>query len=179
MDGETIAAIASAVVSLGAAGVAYRESHIAKAAAQSAEEQVALMRRQVEGEEEHRREDRGPQFAVEGVHINSTSRMGNVTLRQTSGPPLSGITVDVTGDGVHGKMLIEGGTFDVSYEDCFEIGPLAAGGTTDVPFNLEGSSIAKIFLHLNCRSADGTDSWHRSVATTADPFPEVRRRLRE
>ncbi|MGW0941483.1 hypothetical protein ACWD4O_02880 [Streptomyces sp. NPDC002623] len=177
MDSETIAAIASAVVSLGAAGVAYRESHIAKAAAHSAEEQVALMRRQVEGEEKHRREDRGPQFAVEGVRIST--RDGDVTLRQTSGPALSGITVNVTGDGVHGKMLIESGTFDVSYEDCFAIGPLAAGGTVNVPFTLVGRSIAKIFLHLDCRSADGTDSWHRSVATTADAAPDARRHLQE
>ncbi|MFE1907682.1 hypothetical protein ACFW96_29035 [Streptomyces gardneri] len=138
------------------------------------------MRRQVEGEEEHRREDRGPHFAVEDVHIESNGRHGTLTLRQISGPALSAITVTVTGDGVHGKMMVSFEPLGTSYEDSFEIGPLATGGTVTVPFALERTHAAtKVILHLDCRSTDSTVSWRRSVATTVDPLSEYRRRTQE
>ncbi|MFJ1733307.1 hypothetical protein [Streptomyces sp. NPDC088254] len=74
MDGELITAIAATVVSAVATGYAARQAHIAKGAARSAEAQVALMRRQIEGEEADRFEARGPQFSIEAPSpMNPTS----------------------------------------------------------------------------------------------------------
>lgn len=70
VDRELIAAIGAAAVSGVAAVISVWQARIAKGAARSAEtqaqaaqEQVALMRRQIEGEEEARREARGPSFS--------------------------------------------------------------------------------------------------------------------
>ncbi|WP_329112198.1 hypothetical protein [Streptomyces sp. NBC_01353] len=184
MDGELIAAIATAVVSVGAAAVAYGEARTAKTAAQSAEEQVALMRRQIEGEEEERREARGPQFAVEDVRIRDRRDAGGITLRQVHGPALSSVTATVSGDGVEGLPLAawflseqEGGEIQTERPESIEIGPLAVGATAIVEFEIERRTApTKILVQLGCHSADGTDWWQRSIAAVIDPLADYRHR---
>jgi hypothetical protein len=64
MDGELITAIAAGVSGV-AAVIAFWQACVAKSAARSAEAQVTLLLRQIEGEEVARHEARGPDFTIE------------------------------------------------------------------------------------------------------------------
>lgn len=187
MDGELITAIAAVAVSVVGAGYAARQAQIAKSAARSAEaqvkaaeEQVALMLRQVEGEEVGRHEARGPEFTTESGHTDISDAnvpRGVLVLRQASGPALSTGTVTATGEGVEG---MRGKRNDASHwgydrETNIDIGPMASGGTETVHVDLDfDTRKTKIVLHLTCRAQDGTGTWQRSVAAEIEPRPRPR-----
>ncbi|MFD3441662.1 hypothetical protein ACFWU3_29635 [Streptomyces sp. NPDC058685] len=177
MDGELIAAIAA--VGVGVVGTSYAawQAHIAKSAARLAEEQataakeqVALMRRQIEGEEGERFEARGPQFAIEDVSVHTASDPPYVslTLRQTAGPALDTVLVSASSadgavEGMRGGLnLTTRSGYD--QEEELDIGPMATGGEAVVGVLLFfPNETALITLELECRSRLG-EVWERSYS---------------
>lgn len=138
LDGELVTAIAATMVSAVATGYAAMQAHIAKGAARSAEAQVALLLRQIEGEEADRFEARGPQFSIEAAHTDESDvnvPRGKLVVKQDSGPPLNSVTVSAIGSGVEGMRGgydPDSGHSDYLREQSIDIGPMAAGGTHDV-----------------------------------------------
>ncbi|MFJ4622304.1 hypothetical protein [Streptomyces sp. NPDC088812] len=179
MDGELITAIAATVVSAVATGYAARQAHIAKGAARSAEAQVALMRRQIEGEEADRFEARGPQFSIEAAHTDESDvnvPRGKLVIKQDSGPPLTSIIVRATGEGVEGMrgayMYDPHSHTDYGREQTIDIGPMAAGGTHDVYVDLDyHTRDTTVHLSLECQGQAG-DTWQRAIAARVEPLPE-------
>ncbi|MFE7212489.1 hypothetical protein ACFU93_21345 [Streptomyces sp. NPDC057611] len=177
MDGELITAIAATGVSLVATGYAAMQARIAKRAARSAEEQVVLMRRQIEGEEADRFEARGPQFSIKEAHTDESDvnvPRGKLVIKQGSGPPLSSVIVSATGEGVEGMRGASESNSYAEYrrEQHIDIGPMAAGGTHDVYVDLDyHTRDTTIQLHLECRNEAG-ETWQRSYAARVEPLPE-------
>ncbi|MEU1273490.1 hypothetical protein [Streptomyces sp. NPDC005799] len=177
MNGELITAIAATAVSAVATGYAAMQAHIAKRAARSAEEQVALMRRQIEGEEADRFEARGPQFSIESAHTDESDvnfPRGKLVVKQDSGPPLSSVIVSATGKGVEGMRGAYDSTSESDYrrEQGIDIGPMAPHGTHDVYVDLDWDTRdTTIQLKLVCRNEVG-DTWHRGVGARVEPLPD-------
>ncbi|MEV7535373.1 hypothetical protein [Streptomyces hydrogenans] len=188
MDGELITAIAAAGVSAGAAGIAVWQSRIAarsagsaKIQAKAAEEQVELMRRQLDAEDSERHQAAGPQFAVTAAHTDthdSSFPYGVLVLRQESGPALASVRITASGTGVeglrgqhHGEM----GRYHHVHE--IDLGSMAAGtGTKTVQVALDyDHQETTIILHMECRAHDGR-VWDRSVSSDVAPAPEPPRR---
>ncbi|MFI8521007.1 hypothetical protein ACIGEZ_24775 [Streptomyces sp. NPDC085481] len=188
MDGELIAAIAATAVSAGAAGVAAWQSRIAartakdaRTQANAAQEQVALMRRQLDAEDADRHEAAGPQFVVEQAHTETPDHApyGVLVLRQESGPALASVLVTAEGDGVEGlRGEYRSGTDSYGRLDEAEIGPMAAGnGTHTVRVVLDyDHPRTTVRLHLECRAQDGDGVWQRSISSDVAPTPEPPRR---
>lgn len=184
MDGELVTAIAATAVSVVATGYAAMQAHIAKGAARSAEAQVhaaeaqvALLLRQIEGEEADRFETRGPQFSIESAHTDESDvnvPRGKLVVKQDSGSPLSSVTISATGTGVEGMRGPydpDNGYSDYRREQSIDIGPMAAGGTHDVYVDLDyHTRRTRIQLSLVCRGQSG-DTWQRGVAARVEPLP--------
>ncbi|MGW0704320.1 hypothetical protein ACWD0A_34605 [Streptomyces sp. NPDC002867] len=184
MDGELITAIAATAVSAGAAGVAFWQAHIAKGAARSAEAQVrsaetqvALMLRQVQGEEAGRADARGPQFTIEKGYTDASDAnvpRGVLALRQTSGPALRSVIVSATGEGVEGMRGARNASSPWGYDRMasLDIGPMAAGGTATVYVDLNfDTHETRVLFHLECQAQTGADVWQRAVAQWIEPPP--------
>jgi hypothetical protein len=177
MDGELVTAIAATMVSVVATGYAAMQAHIAKGAARSAEAQVVLLLRQIEGEEADRFEARGPQFSIEAAHTDESDvnvPRGKLVVKQDS-PPLSSVTVSAIGSGVEGMRGAydpDSGHSNYLREQSIDIGPMAAGGTHDVYVDLEyHTHRTRIQLSLVCRDHTG-DTWQRGVAARVEPLPD-------
>ncbi|WP_329363007.1 hypothetical protein [Streptomyces sp. NBC_01483] len=178
MDGELVTAIVATGVSAVATGYAAIQAHIAKGAARSAEAQVVLLLRQIEGEEADRFEARGPQFSIEAAHTDESDvnvPRGKLVVKQGSGPPLSSVIVSATGAGVEGMR----GAYDPDHdyseyrpEQSVDIGPIAKGGTHDVYVDLDyNTRRTNIQLSLVCRDSVG-GTWQRAVAARVEPLPD-------
>ncbi|MEU9372064.1 hypothetical protein AB0D71_47230 [Streptomyces avermitilis] len=185
MDGELVTAIAATAVSVVATGYAAMQAQIAKGAARSAEAQVhaaeaqvALLLRQIEGEEADRFENRGPQFSIESTHTDESDAnvpRGKLVVKQDSGPPLSSVIVSATGTGVEGMRGAynrDNGYSDYRQEQSIDIGSMAAGGTHDVYVDLDYQTRrTRIQLSLVCRDQSG-NTWQRGVAARVEPLPD-------
>jgi hypothetical protein len=176
MDGELVTAIAATAVSAVATAYAAAQARIAKGAAQSAKDQVALLLRQIEGEEADRFEARGPQFSIEAAHTDESDvnvPRGKLVVKQDSGPPLDSVTVSATGtgvEGIRGAYDPDNGYSDYRQEQRVDIGPMAAGQTHDVYVDLDyHTRRTSIQLSLVCRDHAG-DTWKRAVATRVEPL---------
>jgi hypothetical protein len=175
VDAELIAAIGAAAVSGVAAVIAIWQARIAKGAArsaqtqaQAAEEQVALMRRQIEGEEEARREARGPNFSPSydrtRTHADLRQPVATIKLKQNDGPGLTTARVSVSGDGIIGlyvppEVLSAGGPGE-------ELGPMAPGASKEVRVVLEPAARTRgITVTFSLRCEDGSGAmWIRSYS---------------
>ncbi|MDX2682181.1 hypothetical protein [Streptomyces soliscabiei] len=185
MNGELITAIAAAVVSAGAAGVAVWQADIAKQSAVSsriqanaAQEQVALMRRQIEAEDADRHQAAGPQFVIDQAHTDTRDNTpyGVLVLRQESGPPLASVRVTASGEGVEG-LRGEYASDSDTYPET-DLGPMAEGnGTRTVHVALDyHRPETTVLLHLECRARDTDSVWRRSISSNVAPVPEPPRR---
>ncbi|MEV5842215.1 hypothetical protein AB0M32_09590 [Streptomyces sp. NPDC051985] len=188
MNGELITAIAAAVVSAGAAGVAVWQADIAKQSAVSsriqanaAQEQVALMRRQIEAEDADRHQAAGPQFVIDQAHTDTRDNTpyGVLVLRQESGPPLASVRVTASGEGVEGlrgEYASDSDTYRCAAET--DLGPMAEGnGTRTVHVALDyHQPETTVLLHLECRARDTDSVWRRSISSNVAPVPEPPRR---
>ncbi|WP_457029732.1 hypothetical protein [Kitasatospora sp. P5_F3] len=193
MSGELVIAITTAGVSVSAAGIAIwqaviarrqattakdaasfaqRQAAAAEVGAVAAQEQVALMRRQLDAEDTERRQARGPEFTVtSGVVDRVTDNnyvRAVVTLRQTSGPSLSSIVV-----------IASGPVMTNTQDTRAQFGPIAAGGSETITFDLDwdAPSEGRIVLNLECVGNSG-DWWERSVSHDLVPVPDLSPRFR-
>lgn len=193
MDGELVTAIVTAAIGAVATGYAARQAHIARGAARSAEaqvgvaqeqvraareqiavavEQVDLMRRQIEGEEEARKEARGPQFAVESASYRTEPDLSEprvlLVLKQTSGPALRSVRVSVIGEDVDGIRDLRNDGSSIQHTSS-DIGAMASGGTTTVHVDLRATpQETKILLHLECHAQGGAEVWQRALAQSVE-----------
>jgi hypothetical protein len=198
MDGQLTAAITSAGISAAAAGVAIWQALIARHQAATAteaaelaerqavaaeqqvkavEDQVALARRQLDAEDAEREDTRGPQFDIESGYTDESDvnvPRGVLVLRQKSGPALSNITVNASGEGVEGLQGPDDPDSSWGYQrvQSIDIGSLAAGGTKTVRVDLDyDTRETTVVLHLECGERDGTGTWRRSAAKAIEPPP--------
>lgn len=150
---------------------------VSVAAAVIAAWQAVIARNQAKDASDSAREARGPQFTIESGYTDESDEnvpRGELVLRQTSGPALSGLTVNASGEGVEGLR----GPYDPDshwgYQrvQSIDIGPLAAGGTQTVRVDLDyHTRQTTVVLHLECHEHDGTGTWQRSAAKTVEPPP--------
>ncbi|MEV5605690.1 hypothetical protein AB0L33_30055 [Streptomyces sp. NPDC052299] len=177
MGGELITAIVAVVVSV--VGIVYTSSQTktAKDAAKAAREQVELMRRQIEGEEKDRFENRGPVFSVERAYTDESDvnvPRALVKIEQASGPRLASVAVSATGDGVEGMR----GAYDPDLawdyrrEPSIDLGTSSPGALHDVYVELDYHT-RETDVHLTLVCADEAGArWVRSLGTRVEPEPE-------
>ncbi|MFG2351495.1 hypothetical protein [Streptomyces phaeochromogenes] len=189
MNGELITAIAAAVVSAGAAGVAVwqartaaQSADAARIQANAAQEQVALMRRQIEAEDADRHQAAGPQFVIDQAHTetrDANAPYGVLVLRQESGPPLASVLVTASGEGVEGlrgEYVSDSDSYRCAAET--DLGPMAEGngtGTVHVALDFHHAETT-VLLHLECRARDTDSVWQRSISSDVALTPEPPRR---
>ncbi|MET8732139.1 hypothetical protein ABZV81_33940 [Streptomyces parvus] len=141
MDGELITAITAVFVSVVGMVYAGSQARTAKAAARSAETQVELMRRQIEGEEKARFEGSGPTFAVSSAVVdksNANVPRAVLSLRQESGQRLASLAISASGTGVEGMRGARDSDSPWEYqrEDQVDVGESTQGATHEVYVDL-------------------------------------------
>ncbi|WP_329539339.1 hypothetical protein [Streptomyces sp. NBC_01358] len=177
MDGELITAIVAVVVSV--AGILYTsvQTKTAKNAATAAQDQVELMRRQIEAEEKDRFENRGPVFSVARAYTDESDvnvPRALVQIEQGSGPRLVSVVVSATGNGVEGMR----GAYDPDSgwgyrrEPSIELGTSTPGALHDVYVDLDYHT-RETGVHLTLACVDEAGArWVRSLGTRVEPEPE-------
>ncbi|MFG3071901.1 hypothetical protein [[Kitasatospora] papulosa] len=177
MEGELITAIVAVVVSV--VGIIYTsvQTQTAKDAAKAAQDQVKLMRRQIETEERDRFENRGPLFSVERAYTDESNvnvPRALVKVKQGSGPRLVSVVVSATGDGVDGMRGAYDSNSALEYrrERSIDLGTSTPGALHDVYVDLDfHTRRADVHLTLACVDEVGA-RWVRSLGTRAEPEPE-------
>jgi len=173
--------LASAVVAGVAALIAIAQARSARDAASSArrqadsaEEQVAIMRTQLEADLADRDEAAGPQFALkDATERFPGERYVTATLVLLSGPPLSHVTIRLGGQDARQLMPsmhadFSEGTRERTWKD---ISPVAS---LPVIAWMEHEAIGPLHLtlELDCTERDGRQrNWHRACSQTAQPEP--------
>ncbi|MEV0749874.1 hypothetical protein AB0I75_32505 [Streptomyces sp. NPDC050273] len=183
---------AGVLVSLLAAGIAIWQAIVAKQQAKlaeqsaidsarqarAAEEQVTIMRAQLDGENADRAEARRPHFEVLASpmdYSDANQRYAEVVLTQTAGVALSRVTVRPSGEYVAGMrqspyrddldMYVVG--------DQAEIDGMSKGSNSEtlfLHFDYEHVTPARVELELQCTAREGYASWAEHLhLTVTDP----------
>ncbi|MEU9071036.1 hypothetical protein HUT15_36130 (plasmid) [Streptomyces sp. NA03103] len=174
MDGELITAIVAVAVSV--VGIVYTsvQTKTAKKAAEAAQGQVELMRRQIEAEEEDRFENRGPVFSVERAYTDESDvnvPRALVRIKQGSGPRLVSVVVSATGDGVDGMRNNSDSEHGYSRAPSIDLGTSTPGALHDVYVDLDFDT-RKTDVHLTLACVDEAGArWVRPLGTRVEPEP--------
>ncbi|WP_329219362.1 hypothetical protein OG352_22820 [Streptomyces sp. NBC_01485] len=199
MDAGVATAVAGAVISAGAAGIAVWQTRIAKRQAQlaedsaasaqrqatAAEEQVEIMRRQLAGEEADRVEARRPHFKVELGHVSWEDvnfPRGELVIKQDDGVALSSVVVTPSGSyvlGLRGERTH--GECDEGYArvQSLDLGSMSDGADAKFYIDLEYRHVTplRVELELKCSAREGGHIWTEHLVTTLDRRPDPPRTL--
>ncbi|WP_217210213.1 hypothetical protein [Streptomyces sp. AC550_RSS872] len=192
MELEPGIALGAAIASAVAAGVAVWQGREASKSAKSAdrqakaaEEQVQLMRRQLERDDDDRHIALQPDFHVSG-HLDREGRYineprGLLTVSQKGGAALESVTVRASGANVCGVYLE---TRDEEFTSTpeVELGPMTDGTEQSfgVGFDYNVMTPVRTELVFTCQEKNGNGRWdvHRVISLSELPPTPPPRQLR-